>query len=427
MKHHAKMLLNACTKFSTIVPKRSSLPICETVKFDNMGITGTNLEVYGFIPYPNLPTVCINYLELVETLKAINGIFDIEIEVKSEISQNNQYSITNPDGDICEKRLFQHHVLEFYTELLQKDLGIIDNEGTEIEDLNSEIDFETCVKELAEINYIVTLVKEQVTTDYTNVIFTTNSGSIKLSGMNYEEFPLMPEFKAEQKTVVPNLTDYIPFVSTDELRPAMNGILIGKNIASTDAHVLYCSHLNTDFNPSDKPFIIPSNVAKLIKEPVTCEVSDVNGKLYFENNFIVIFRLIDEIYPNYDAVIPQDNPNQFSVNRITLIKAIENILPFTNKTTRAIKFVFGTDGNLILAVQDIDSGKECSNTIKCELVSGEGLEIGFNGKFLLTTLKTCEPENIVFQMSAGNRALVINNEQGIKLVMPVLISERETA
>jgi len=80
MKHHSKMLLNALTKFKPLITKNHVLPICETVKFDNIGITGTNLEVYGFIPYPNLPTVCINYLELVETLKAINEIFELEIE-----------------------------------------------------------------------------------------------------------------------------------------------------------------------------------------------------------------------------------------------------------------------------------------------------------------------------------------------------------
>lgn len=341
MKHHSKLLLKAISNFKDIVPSRASLSILENIKFDSKGITGTDLEISGYIPYPNLPEICVNYLELINTLKNITGLFEL-------------------------------------------------------------------------------------TTDENLLIFTTPSGTIKLSGMNSDEFPLIPEFKAEQKTIIPSLTGYIPFVSTNELKPAMNGVYIGKNICATDAHRMKVSKINVDFNPSDKPFIIPTNVAKLIKEPVTCEVSDVNGKLYFENNFIVIFRLIDDRYPDYNAVIPQDNPNHFTVLKSDLIQAINRVLPSANKSSNQVKFTF-SENELKLHTEDIDFARECTQVIPCNLVSGESLEIGFNGKFMLELIKQVESNEITFELSTGNRAVVINDNTGLFLLMPVMLEKKVTA
>ena len=140
-------------------------------------------------------------------------------------------------------------------------------------------------------------------------------------------------------------------------------------------------------------------------------------------------RLIDGNYPNYSAVIPKENPNQLNVDRASLLNALKRVCIFSNQTTYQIKFAI--NGNEInLSGEDVDFSNKGQEKIKCEY-SGQDIEIGFNGKFLIEILNTLDSETVNMLFSSPSKAAIIKpnheerekEEQILMLVMPVMLNQ----
>src|SRR5690606_10695775 len=112
----------------------------------------------------------------------------------------------------------------------------------------------------------------------------------------------------------------------DDLRPVMSGVFFqfsteGLTFVATDAHKLV-KYQRTDVKASQAAeFIMPKKPLNLLKgilaaseSEVTIEYNDSNAKFTFDN-IELICRLIDGKYPNYEAVIPKENPNKLSIDR----------------------------------------------------------------------------------------------------------------
>ena len=139
-------------------------------------------------------------------------------------------------------------------------------------------------------------------------------------------------------------------------------------------------------------------------------------------------RLIDGNYPNYNAVIPNENPNKLNINRKKILDSLKRISIFSNQSTHQIKVKI--NGNEItLSGEDIDFSNKALEKIQCEY-SGEDMEIGFNAKFLIEVLKTLESEKIYFHFSSPSKAAIIVPDEDVKelekiimLVMPVMLNQ----
>jgi DNA polymerase-3 subunit beta len=268
-------------------------------------------------------------------------------------------------------------------------------------------------------------------------------GNYKLAGQNANEFPKMPTLQASSSTtikgdVLANAINKTLFASgNDELRPVMSGVFCELSneqttFVATDAHKLV-RHVRTDVK-SDKTasFILPKKPLTILKNnigddsDITLEYNETNALFSF-GNITIICRLIDGKYPNYEAVIPKENPNKLTIETATLLSSIKRVSIYANKTTHQIRFkVAGSE--LQITSEDLDFANKAEERLSCQY-EGEDMEIGFNSKFVIDMLNNIGAEQIIIEMSAPNRAGIIlpldgleEGEKTLMLVMPVMLN-----
>jgi DNA polymerase III subunit beta len=274
-----------------------------------------------------------------------------------------------------------------------------------------------------------------------NVKFKTDKGNYKLAGEKAADFPAIPSLEDAQviKTSTESLTRAIQktsfAVSNDDLRPAMMGVYfqIGteeSKIAATDGHRLV--RLIKRNLTATKPvsFIVPQKALNLVikaLDGIDCELAISREHARFRSgNTMVITRLINETYPNYESVIPRENDKELKVNRDQMLATVKRVAIFSSSTTRQIRLQLRKD-ELIIAAEDIDMSSEAKESISCEY-SSEDMEIGFNARYLSDVLGNIDDPEVLFEFSTPNRAGIVRpsvqdeDEDMLMLVMPVMLN-----
>mgnify|MGYP001031198632 FL=1 len=268
-------------------------------------------------------------------------------------------------------------------------------------------------------------------------------GNYKLSGNNADEFPKNPTLTNSSSTffkseILHNAINKTLFASgNDDLRPVMSGVYCELSpeqvtFVATDAHKLV-KHSRNDLS-SDKTasLILPKKPLTILKNNIVdgidikLDFNDTNALFSFENNTIIC-RLIDGKYPNYDAVIPKENPNKLTIETSLLLSSIKRISIYANKTTHQIRLkVAGSE--LQISSEDLDFSNKADERLPCHY-EGEDIEIGFNSKFVIDMLNNIGSNKISLEMSAPNRAGIIlpldgtvEGENTLMLVMPVMLN-----
>ncbi len=258
---------------------------------------------------------------------------------------------------------------------------------------------------------------------------------------NAEDYPELPEFDAAQSVTIPSgilseaLANTLFATSNDSLRPVMTGVLFQfgeeeTNFVSTDSHRLVV-YKRTDLKAEPMEFIMPKKPLNIFKnilansaDDVAIEFSENMAKFTFGNN-IWICRLIDGKYPNYLAVIPKENPNVLTINRILLLNAIKRASIMSNKSTNQVRFKLS--GNILhLHAEDTEYANKADMQVPCDY-NGEDINIGFSSKFLSEMLAILGADDITMKMSQSNRPGIIEpvdgleeNEHLLMLSMPVI-------
>jgi len=271
---------------------------------------------------------------------------------------------------------------------------------------------------------------------------TSAYGKYRLAGENGEDFPKIPEPDGVDTVSIPGhilshaINRTLFATSNDELRPAMTGVYFqidfGKlTLVATDAHKLvkYAVHeLSSEVNTS---FIIPKKALNLLKnalpesEEATLSFNKANAFFSFGDTHLVC-RLIDSRYPDYNAVIPVDNPNTLSMQREDFQNSLRRIAIYANKTTNQVILNI-SDGSLTVSAQDLDFANEATEKLSCSY-EGEPLTIGFNAKFLVEMLGVLQSEEVKMELSTPTRAGILlpveeaEGEDILMLVMPVMLS-----
>jgi len=226
--------------------------------------------------------------------------------------------------------------------------------------------------------------------------------------------------------------------SNDELRPIMCGVYMalgadGITFVATDAHRLVRYTRNDVKAPVLASFVLPKKPLSILKGILTGLEDSVQliynqTNAYFKfNNIELSCRLVDGKYPNYEAVIPTDNPNKLITDRITLINILKRVSIYSNKSTHLVRFKI-TGNELQITAEDIDYSNEASERLTVEY-SGIDIEIGFNSKALLEMLNYIQTETIEMEMSTPNRAVLLfphnydaPEEKLLMLIMPFVIN-----
>ncbi len=274
------------------------------------------------------------------------------------------------------------------------------------------------------------------------VEITSSYGKYKLSGDNAEEFPNIPTSdNTESVSISAHLLQEainktIFATSNDELRLAMTGVYVQIDFnkitfVATDAHKLVkytFSGIEGDINTS---FILPKKSLSLLKNAlpdsgqVQIAFNKSNAFFSFDDHQLVC-RLIDAQYPNYNAVIPVDNPNVLTVQRRDLLQSLRRIAIYANKTTNQVVLNID-DASLTIEAQDLDFANEATEQLTCQY-EGTPVTIGFNAKFIIEMLNVLDTDEINLQLSTPNKAGIIvpgegpEDEELIMLVMPVMLS-----
>jgi len=269
-------------------------------------------------------------------------------------------------------------------------------------------------------------------------------GKFKLTGHKSDEFPTTPEIE-EATTVKLNseilrsaFNKTLFATGSDELRPVMSGVFCelapeDLSFVATDAHKLVRYKRKDASAESVASFILPKKPLNQLKNvlPDDAEVVieyDQTNAFFSYDKVNLICRLIDGKYPNYDAVIPKDNPNVLTIERTPLINSIRRVALYANQSTNQVRLKI-SGKELTLSAEDIDYANEARERLTCSY-EGEDMEIGFNSKFLMDMLNNLDSPNIKLEMSAPNRAGILmpadnenKDEDILMLVMPVMLNQ----
>ena len=270
-------------------------------------------------------------------------------------------------------------------------------------------------------------------------------GRYKLAGHKSDEFPQLPAMTDTSTWEIPadvlakGFEKTVFATGVDEIRPIMSGVLMEMNenfltFVATDAHKLVRyrrmdvkSDMVASFIMPKKPINQLKNIlATLADEPVRIEFNKTNASFVF-GDYVLICRLIEGRYPNYDAVIPKNNPNQLTIDRQTFLSAIRRVAVFSSKATHQVRLrIAGQE--LTLTAEDIDFYNEAKERLTCSY-QGDDMEIGFNSRFLQEMLANFDSEMVKIEMSAPNRAGIIipsenenEAEDLLMLLMPVMLN-----
>jgi DNA polymerase III subunit beta len=272
----------------------------------------------------------------------------------------------------------------------------------------------------------------------------TENGDYNISGQNGEEFPRMAKLEAQSSLVIKSdvlgnaINRTIFATGSDELRPVMSGVFcqFTENSAvfvATDAHKLVRYTRSDARAGASASFILPKKPLNILKgllsgidDAVKIEFNRTNAHFSF-GEINLVCRLIDGKYPNYEAVIPKQNPNKLIVDRSAFLGALKRVSVFSNKATHQIRLKI-TGSQLRISAEDLDFANEGQEVLTCTY-TGEDMEIGFNSRFLVEMVSNLDTDEIVLEMSAPNRAGIIlpNNkanqsEDLLMLVMPVMLN-----
>ncbi|MCP2044050.1 DNA polymerase III subunit beta [Pontibacter sp. HSC-36F09] len=277
---------------------------------------------------------------------------------------------------------------------------------------------------------------------YTIEISSAN-GRYKLSGENATDFPRIPVVKGGSAIEIPSnvlgraINKTIFAVSNDELRPAMTGIYVqlrtdNVTFVATDGHRLLRFRRTDIATAQEASLIIPRKAFTLLKSTLPSEATAVRMEFNQSNAFFsfdnirMICRLIDERYPDYENVIPVQNPNKLVIDRAALLSSVRRISIYSNKTTHQIRLKL-SGSELQVSAEDLDFSNEANERLTCQY-DGEDMEIGFNAKFLIEMLNNIDADEISFELSTPNRAGLLmplaneDNENVLMLVMPVMLN-----
>ena len=287
-----------------------------------------------------------------------------------------------------------------------------------------------------------------IKTDNNTIEISASNGKYSLAYLNGDEFPKQVEILDAHETVIKgsdlgNAINSTIFASgTDDLRPVMSGVFFQFNSESlkfvaTDAHKLvkfetseYTANEVSEFIMPKKPLQILKGILQTESSELTIQHNDSNAKFIFDKLSITC-RLIDGKFPNYEAVIPKDNPNVLTIDRELFLNSTRRVSLFSNKTTNQIRLKLA--GTLLnISAEDFDFSNKADENLECQY-SGDDIQSGFNSKFLIEMLNNLDSDMITLSMSHPNRAGIIrplidsgeSKESITMLVMPVMLNDND--
>ena len=270
-------------------------------------------------------------------------------------------------------------------------------------------------------------------------------GEYRFNAQNADEYPRTEEQSEGMSVVtidagvlVDNINRTMFATDNNEIRPVMNGIYFDLTpdclaFVASDGHKLVRSRYYAIKSDTPASFILPKKPATLLKNSLNRDSGDVvvkfgqrTAEIHFADGTLTC-RLIEGNFPNYNAAIPNDNPNELLVDRKALGSALRRVLPFASMSSQLVRFKL-SQGMVELSSEDIDFATSAKERIICDY-GGQAMQIGFRGDFLLEILNTLDTTDVRFMLGDPSRAGVVlpaeqpENTDVLMLIMPLLLND----
>ena len=296
------------------------------------------------------------------------------------------------------------------------------------------------VKELPEqpLTFEVNMNTYEVTVGYQN-------GQYQFTAQNADEYPQTAPIQNDVHAITidaaalnNNINRTLFATDNNEIRPVMNGIYFDLTtdclaFVASDGHKLVRCRDYAIKSETPAAFILPKKPAMLLKNVLDKDSGDVvikfnssSAEIQFAEGKLSC-RLIEGNYPNYNAAIPNDNPNELTIDRKSLLSAIRRILPFASMSSQLIRFRLEA-GMLELSSEDIDFATRAKESLVCEY-TGSPLQIGFRGDFFTDILNSIDTDELKIKLGDPSRAGIVvpskqpENEDVLMLIMPLLLND----
>lgn len=277
-----------------------------------------------------------------------------------------------------------------------------------------------------------------VNVDYEN-------GKFNLPGQKGDAYPQQKPLKdtsvsleLESQILLNGINRALFATADDELRPVMNGVYFdiqpeNLTFVASDGHKLVRLRNLSVQSQERASFILPKKPANILKnllakntDKVTV-VFDENNAYVKTSSFEMVCRLIEGRYPNYDAVIPAENPNNATIDRVSFYAALKRVASFSNQASGLVKVQL-SENEMVVSAQDIDFSTSAEEKIVCQYTAVP-LSIGFKASYLIEILSNISSENVILQLADPSRAGVIvpteneEHEDLLMLLMPMMLND----
>jgi DNA polymerase-3 subunit beta len=278
------------------------------------------------------------------------------------------------------------------------------------------------------------------------VVITSENGKFNVMGQNGIDFPALPSIRKEKKfsfginadVMLAGINKTLFATADDELRPVMGGIFVEAStdkitFVASDAHKLVRYQRSDSHADDNASFILPKKPASLLRNilpreegPVTVEFDDKNA-FFILNDYKVVCRLVEGNYPNYNSVIPKNNPRKITIDRIEFYNTLKRVSVFSNQASNLVKLQLKGNQAMVSA-QDLDFSISAYEKIKCQY-EGDDMEIGFKSVFLLEILANIASQDVMIELADPTRAGLFlpgepenESEDLLMLLMPMMIN-----
>jgi len=276
-----------------------------------------------------------------------------------------------------------------------------------------------------------------------SIELTSEFGTYTLAGENAIDFPKLNKLAKANSIQIPSnvLAKAIAYTlfctSNDSMRPAMTGVLMQINetrttFVATDGHRLV-RYFRDDIQSEDAlgNFILPKKALNLIKSTIADDGSMVDMQYNASNAFFnfgdirLTCRLIEERFPDYEAVIPASNPFTLTIQRQELLNSLKRIEIYSSSSHQVC---FKVDEALLnISAENIEFSNKANENITVEY-EGDTMEIGFTATYMIEMLNNLDANILDVELMAPNKPGIIiprnqvENESLLMLIMPVMLN-----
>jgi DNA polymerase III subunit beta len=261
--------------------------------------------------------------------------------------------------------------------------------------------------------------------------------TFNLAGLDPDEFPSLPTYREENFSKVPTailmemIEKTVFAASNEESRYHLNGIFLLQakqaskevlRMVATDGHRLSLIHREGyRIRGIEKGIILPKKGVMEARKIMGDKEED-QIEIYFDGTHgflrmgksLMILRLIDGEFPEYEQVIPKDNDKRIKMEREKIHACLRRISTMASERVEGIKIALTKNALEATSFnQDFGDAKE-----EVEVAyEGPQIEVGFNARYLLEVLGVVDANEIWMELK---------DEGSPAILRPVVTSEKSS-